>query len=88
VSCSLLNGHWKTNNRSRRSAAGRTDEASNYHSREDDFGGLLSHSLCARRRWDGDVLFATCMRGQACNSKSVVPLHSYMQSEGGEKDNE
>jgi hypothetical protein len=27
-----------------------------------DFGGLLSHSICARRRWDGNVLFAIRVR--------------------------
>jgi hypothetical protein len=29
-----------------------------YITADGDFGGLLSHSPCARRRWDGDMLFA------------------------------
>jgi hypothetical protein len=44
------------------------------------------HSLCTRRRWDGDMLFTTRLRDCVSNQKSVL-LHSYTQSEGGDKGN-
>jgi hypothetical protein len=46
-------------------------------SEDDDFGGLLSHSLCARRRWDGNGLNATRLRDCSRNRKSVHLLLIY-----------
>jgi hypothetical protein len=77
----------------RRSSAGRADEASSREyapqkpdrphpckctSTKDDFRSMFSHSLCARRRLDGDVLFAMRLRDSVSNRKSVLPLHFYM----------
>jgi hypothetical protein len=41
-------------------------------SADNDFGGLLSHSLCARRRWDGNSLIATRLRDYLHNRKNVT----------------
>jgi hypothetical protein len=54
-------------------------------STDDDFGGLLSHSLCARRRWDGNRLSATRLRDCSCNQKCVHLLRIYTRVEGGEQ---
>jgi hypothetical protein len=44
---------------------------------DDDFGGLLSHSLCARRRWDENGLNATRLRDCSHNRNNVHLLHTY-----------
>jgi hypothetical protein len=78
-----LRRRWRTG--CRRSSASRADEASSREyalqktwssahpckctSAHGDFGGMLSHSLYARRKWDGDVLFAMRLRDCA----SVTP---------------
>jgi hypothetical protein len=54
-------------------------------SADDDFEGLLSHSLCARRRWDGNGLSATCLRDCSRNQKSVHLLRIYTHVEGREQ---
>jgi hypothetical protein len=53
-------------------------------SADSDFGGLLSHSLCARRKWGGNVLFAICVRDVTI-LEEPSPLHSYRQSGGRQR---
>jgi hypothetical protein len=44
-----------------------------------------SPTLCARRRWDGDMMFAMRVRDISCVPVRVLPLHSYRQSKGGRR---
>jgi hypothetical protein len=53
-------------------------------SADGDFGGLLSHSICARRKWDGNVLFAIHVR-DVTTLEEPSPLHSYRQSGGRQR---
>jgi hypothetical protein len=53
-------------------------------STDGDFGGLLSHSICAHRKWDGNVLFAICVRDVTA-LEEPSPLHSYRQSGGRQR---
>jgi hypothetical protein len=54
-------------------------------SADDDFRGLLSHSFCARRRWDGNGLSATRLSLFVCNQKNLHLLCIYIHAEGGER---
>jgi hypothetical protein len=73
--------------------AGRADEASSREypckcsSADDNFGGLLSHSLSARRRWDGNGLSATHLRLFVCNQKNqhLLRLRICIHLERGEQ---
>jgi hypothetical protein len=49
------------------------------------FGGLLSHSFCARRRWDENGMNATRLRDCSRNRKSVHLLRFYTCAKGGER---
>jgi hypothetical protein len=53
-------------------------------SADDDFIGLLSHSLCASRKWDGNVLFAIRVRDVTL-LEEPSPLHSYRRSGGRQR---
>jgi hypothetical protein len=53
-------------------------------SADGDFEGLLSHSLCAHRKWDGNVLFAIRVRDVTL-LEEPSPLHSYRQSGGRQR---
>jgi hypothetical protein len=52
-------------------------------SADGDFGGLLSHTLWARRRWDEDGLYATRLRSVRVFSrnKKQPPLLVYIQAQ-------
>jgi hypothetical protein len=49
-----------------------------------DFGGLLSHSLGARRRWDRNGLSATCLRdcSRVTRRASISSIFIHAQREG------
>jgi hypothetical protein len=49
---------------------------------DDNFGGLLSHSLYSRRRWDRDVLFATRVRDRAYLEEPSLSILIGSQKEG------
>jgi hypothetical protein len=49
---------------------------------DDDFGGLLSHSLYSRRRWDVDGLFATRVRDRAYLEEPSLSILIGNQKEG------
>jgi hypothetical protein len=49
-----------------------------------DFGGLLSHSICAHRKWDGNMLFVIRVR-DVTTLEEPSPLHFYRQLGGRQR---